>query len=188
MANEEFSGAAQGAAAGFAAGGPVGAVIGGIVGFVSGVFASKANKQKKKAKKEQIRAQEREAAIQRRDLIRNIRISRASAVAAAASESGGLQSSAPLGAVSSIESQGSAAISYFDTQVASGRAINAYLDKAAKYEGLSTAVGAFAGFAGELGSGIYKKIKTPPKTNGNKGTSFRESMGANSPLPPGTVS
>lgn len=182
MGGEVASGIIQGAAAG-AAGGPVGAVIGGIIGAVAGIFSSKANKAKRQAKMEQIRAQEREAAVQRRDLIRGIRIARAQAVAAAASESGGLESSAPQGAIASVRTQGNFATNYFDAQIASGRKVNSLINKADKYSAISDSIASFI----EL-SGSFKSIFSPGTAGiGKLGTSANEARGGNTPRVPGTV-
>lgn len=140
MAGEVVSGAAQGAAIGAAAG-PVGAVVGGIVGAIGGLFASKANKNKRKATKEQRAMVEREAAVQRRDIVRQIRITQAQAIAASASESGGLESSAPQGAIGSIQSQGLFNLGFFGVQATSQTKINSYLNKAEKYAGYASLTG-----------------------------------------------
>lgn len=71
--------------------------------------------------------------IQRREMVRQARISRGQAVAAAASESGGLQSSAPQGARSSLSSQFTSNLNYFDTQVGLGNEVQGYKAKAGKY-------------------------------------------------------
>jgi len=73
------------------------------------------------------------AAIQRRDLVRQSRIARARTVAAAASESGGLQSSAPAGAISSIGTQATSNLNYFDRQIGLGNEAQGYKAKAGKY-------------------------------------------------------
>lgn len=72
----------------------------------------------------------RQQASERRQLIREIYIARAESVAAsAASSTGALQSSAPLGANSSILSQGTFNIKYFDAQAESQRLYRKYLSK-----------------------------------------------------------
>lgn len=71
--------------------------------------------------------------IQRRDMVRQARIARAQTVAASAAESGGLQSSAPQGAISSMGSQLTSNLSYFDYQVGLSNQAQAYKKKAGKY-------------------------------------------------------
>ncbi len=71
--------------------------------------------------------------IQRREMVRQARMARAQAVAASAAESGGLQSSAPRGAVSSLGSQLTSNINYFDYQVNLNNQAQAYRKKAGKY-------------------------------------------------------
>lgn len=73
------------------------------------------------------------AAVQRRDLVRQTRIARARTVAASANETGGLQSSAPAGAISSIRTQGMSNLNYFDTQIGMGNDAQFYKAKAGKY-------------------------------------------------------
>lgn len=180
MGGEVASGAIQGAASG-ASFGPVGAIIGGIIGAIGGIFQASANKAKRQAKAEQIRAQEREAAVQRRDLIRGIRIARAQAVAAAASESGGLESSAPQGAIGSIRSQGNFATNYFDAQVASGRRVNSLIGQADRYSAISESISSFIQLAGAFKGGFGTK------SLGTFGSSLNESRGGNVPRIVGTV-
>ena len=141
MAAEESSGALSGAASGAATGamvaGPIGAVVGGIIGGIAGLFggkkAKKARKYAEKAAKIERQQAQMQAGIQRRDMIRQARIARAQSVAAAASESGGLSSSAPMGAVSSLGSQLTSNLSYFDWQVGLGNEAQTYRSKAGKY-------------------------------------------------------
>jgi hypothetical protein len=73
------------------------------------------------------------AAVQRRDLVRQARIARARTVSAAATEGGGLQSSAPMGAISSLGSQASSNLNYFDRQIGLGNQAQGYKAKAGKY-------------------------------------------------------
>jgi hypothetical protein len=97
-------------------------------------------KKEKKARKYADKASEVErqqaqmaAGIQRREMVRQARIARAQSVAAAAAESGGLQSSAPMGAVSSMGSQLTSNLAYFDWQVGLGNQAQIYKKKAGKY-------------------------------------------------------
>lgn len=131
--SEEVSGAAQGAVTGMMVGGPVGAVIGGILGLFGGKKAKKARKYAEKAAAVERQQAQMAAGVQRRDMIRQARIARAQAVAAAASESGGLQSSSPMGAVSSMGTQLTSNLGYFDWQVGLGNQAQTYKQKSGKY-------------------------------------------------------
>lgn len=118
------SGAASGAAAGATAGmafGPVGAVIGGVVGaiggFVAGAFADKSGYYKKMAGKWAQQGKDREAAIAMRDQLRSYRANRAMALAGIASEEGGTQSSAPVGALASGQAQFGFGKNYTEGQI-----------------------------------------------------------------------
>lgn len=73
------------------------------------------------------------AGIQRREMVRQARIARAQSIAAAAAETGGLQSSPTLGATSSMGSQLTSNIAYFDWQVGLGNQAQVYRKKAGKY-------------------------------------------------------
>jgi hypothetical protein len=106
------AGAAQGAASGAMAGsvfGPwgtaIGAVVGGVIGFASGALADKGKVHERMARKWAKQGKNREAAIKMRDNLRAFRMQRAVSMASIASETGGTQSSAPQGAISSMESQ-----------------------------------------------------------------------------------
>lgn len=148
MSSETTGGAASGAASGAAAGmmvaGPIGAVIGGIVGGVVGLFggkkAKKARKFAEKAQKVERQQAQLGAAVQRRDMIRQARMARAQAVAASAAEGGGLQSSAPQGAVASIGSQLTSNINYFDWQTDLSNEAQQYKAKAGKYARQANAI------------------------------------------------
>lgn len=139
-----------------------GSVIGTAINVIGGIFSFGARKKAKKyanraAAVERQQAQL-EAAVQRRDLVRQSRIARAQAVAASASESGGLQSSAPQGAIGSVGSQTISNLSYFDRQVGMGNEAQAYRQKAGKYasraENISTITGlASSVFGGGFGGG-----------------------------------
>lgn len=147
MSSEALTGAAKGAVAGAAVAGPWGAVVGGVIGLVGGIFGDKAKGKKKQAV--QVRAQiaEREAAIQRRDIIRSTRVQRAQSVAAGTGD-GGVVSSAVMGASSSIGAQGSSSVGFFDTQIGMGRTANAYDIKAARYESYQAMAGTAIGMIG----------------------------------------
>lgn len=150
------SGAAQGAAAGAAVGSVVpgigtviGAVVGGIIGAVGGLFSKKGKKLKRRAANEQRAISEREQAVQRRDIVRQLRFVRAQALASGSSESGG-GGSAVQGAVASIGSQGSFNVEFFDKQVNSQGYIEALLKKARAREEVSGAIGGIVNAAGSF--------------------------------------
>jgi hypothetical protein len=130
-----LGGAAQGAAVGAAIAGPVGAVVGGVIGAVGGLFKGKSASYKRKSERQSQKLQETQVALQRRDLILEGYVQRARSVAAAAAqdEGGGLQSSAPLGAVSSVGSQLEFNLGYFDRQANTLNKRNKYAMKSGKY-------------------------------------------------------
>lgn len=101
------------------------------------IFAySKGKKARKFADKaSEVERQQAQLAVgvQRRDMVRQARIARAQAVAASAAESGGLQSSAPQGAISSMGTQLTSNLSYFDYQVGLGNQAQIFRKKAGKY-------------------------------------------------------
>jgi len=139
MANEVASGALQGAAAGAAVAGPIGAVFGGVIGAISGIFKKKANNKKKEATRIERQMYEREQAIQRRDMVRQMRVARAQAVAAG-TDMGGLGSGV-AGATSSVAAQGASNLRFFGNQISLGIRRNSLLDKAAKYDSTSATIG-----------------------------------------------
>lgn len=155
-----LSGAGQGAAAGAMVAGPIGAVIGGIIGGIAGLFggkkAAKARKFAEKANATERQQAQLQAGVQRRDMIRQARMVRAQAVAASAAEGGGLQSSAPQGAISSIGSQLTSNINYFDYQVGLSNQAQQYRSKAGKYArsaaAFTTGISALSSIASNAGS------------------------------------
>lgn len=139
--SEETSGALSGAAQGAQYGsvlGPFGMVVGAVVGAAFG-FAS--GSKKRAARLAANRAQKigrevsyADAAVARRDLVRQGRIARAASVAAiAASGEGGLSSSAPRGALSSIGAQSTFNLGYFDWRIGKKQTQQMLIDKAGKY-------------------------------------------------------
>ena len=184
MSIEVASGAAQGAAAGASVGGPVGAVVGGILGAIGGIFGNKAKKAKRKAAKEQQRAAMREAAVQRRDIIRQYRAARAQSVAAAAAEAGGLQSSAAQGAIASTDSQAAFGLRFFDTQVASNQKVNKLLGKAEKYAGYASGIGSIITAGAQLYQGFggrpmnFRDFRTPSSGIQTSTSGYNYGMGA----------
>lgn len=174
------AGAAQGAAIGTSIlpgwGTAIGAVIGGAIGYFSG--GKKAEAKKFAAKAQGVRRQQQalQLAIQRRDLVRQQRIARAQAVAAGASESG-VQSSAVMGAIGSIDAQGKSSASYFDAQVDLDAAFQMYAKKAGKKAGQAAEMDTLLGSLGSLaavGGDLYglSKGSAAPTANTGGYTSF----------------
>lgn len=132
-----ISGAAQGAAAGTmimpGIGTAIGAVVGAIGGFMSGSKSRAARLAANKGKKIEREISYMNAAVDRRDLVRGARIARAQSVAASAISEGGLQSSAPRGAISSIGAQTGFNLGYFDWRISKLALMQQYYDKAGKY-------------------------------------------------------
>lgn len=128
---------AQGAYLGYSAGGPWGAVVGGVLGGIGGAIGghqeARARKMAKKAVRIQRQLSYMQAAVARRDLIRNARMERASSVAALAAQEGGLQSSPGAGAVSSYQSQFGFNLGYFDRRIQDYLAMQRFMDKSGKY-------------------------------------------------------
>lgn len=92
----------------------------------------------------------RRQASERRQLIRDLYITRAASIAAAASnDEGALQSSSPIAANTSIFSQGAFNIKYFDAQAEAERLYKKYLNKAASKQ---ETAGALTGAASIIGA------------------------------------
>lgn len=142
MASQAVTGAATGAIQGFAVGGPIGGIIGAGLGLIRGIFGDKSAKYKRAANKQEEAMVQLQQATQRRDIVRNLFLARSTAAAAAAGqESGGMQSSAAQGALSSIGSQGRFNLKFFDTLVERQNIMRYYLKKAGKYKGYSDQLG-----------------------------------------------
>jgi hypothetical protein len=158
MADQVLSGAAKGAAAGAAVGGPIGAVVGGVFGAVAGIFGQRSSKYKRKARKEEQRAVEIQQSVQRRNIVRSAFIARSEGLAAAAAqESGGLQSSAAQGAISSVGTQAISNLKLFDALVARGVMQQYYMKKAGKnasYAGMAQGLG-------DIAVGLSGSFKNP---------------------------
>ena len=176
-----IGGAAQGAAAGYAIAGPYGAVVGGVLGGVMGLFgggaARKARLFTNSAKKTERTLSYFEAAVQRRDMIRQARIGRAEALAAGTSQgTGGLESSGVQGALSSVSSQANFNIRYFDARIADYLKMQEWVDKAGK---ASTTAGTWNSFlqAGLSAASIYNSFsKTPTPSQAGGGYSVSTSF------------
>lgn len=139
MADEQVTGVIGGAAQGAAAGavfGPVGAVVGGVLGGIGGLIgggaAKKARKYQRRAAQFEAKSKMMVAALARRDLLRSARIQQAQGIAMAASEEGGLISSASQGARASATSQLGFNLGYMQNQATLQRAVTVNLEKAGK--------------------------------------------------------
>ena len=115
-----ISGAASGAATGATIAGPWGAVIGGVVGGVFGLFsggaARKARLKQQQANNISLAMNEQDAAIQRRDLIRQSRVAQATALAQGTADGSEVTSSGVSGTVDSLKSQTKAGIDFLNLQ------------------------------------------------------------------------
>lgn len=175
---EKESGAVAGAAQGAAVGsvfGPVGtvigAVIGGAVGYFSGAEKKLAKKYGRLAQDTRRRQQQMQMAIQRRDLVRQARITRAQALAAGTSE-GNVTSSSVQGGVSSITAQTESALTYFEAQVGQDNLFQQYAKKAGKHAGKAAELDTLLASAGDLvtvGANAYGAFKGP---GGSKATTY----------------
>lgn len=164
-----ISGAAQGAAAG-AALGPIGmaagAIIGGVGGLLSGGAAKRARIYQNRASKTQRVLSMMEAAVQRRDLIRTARMARAESLAAiSAGGEGGMMSSAPLGALSSLTSQTGSNLRYFDARIRDFVQMQFWVDKAGKKAAQASNISGIT-------SGLLSALSAikPPTPTGQVGT------------------
>jgi len=138
-----LTGAAQGAAAGTMVmpgiGTAVGAAVGAVVGFIGGAQSDKAQAYKKLAYKWDTMGKERQAAISRRDYLRQFRASRATAMTMIGGEEGGTRSSAPQGSVSALGSQFAFGEAFMEGQVMIGRTSAKFMRKAGKSQAASNA-------------------------------------------------
>jgi uncharacterized membrane protein len=140
-----IAGAAQGAAAG-ATFGPVGAIVGGIIGAASGFISGSEQDQSAKHatmayKYAQLR-QERQAAIVRRDKLREFRMARAMAMTMIGNEAGGTKSSAPAGAIWGLQAQYALNQNYFDADVYLNRQYQKHSNKAGKHAAAANMINA----------------------------------------------
>lgn len=179
MADEGTTGAASGAAQGAAAGaafGPwgavIGAVIGGAIGLLGGNQRKRARQFAQRAAATRRKQQQLQLAVQRRDLVRQMRIAQSATVAAGASE-GNITSSAVLGAQSSLAAQGKSAITYLDTQVGLDNLYQTYAKKSGKAsqaaQAYDTLLGAGASLAKTAGD-LYGLSQSPQSTTTNTNT------------------
>lgn len=172
-----ISGAAQGAAAGAMIGGPVGAVIGGVVGAIGGLLSGGAARRSRiyanRASKTQKTLSLMEAGLQRRDMLRQARMARAESLAAITSGGeGGMLSSAPRGALSSMTSQTGQNIRYFDARIRDYVQQQFWLNKAGKASAQAQNIaGMMSGvMSAAQGYAMFKAATTPPTTTPSKTT------------------
>jgi hypothetical protein len=155
--------------------GPIGGIVGGIIGVAKGLFlsgkAKKASKFRKLAEETKRKQQTMRLALQRREVVRNLRFARAQAVAAGTSE-GNVRSSATAGAAGSVTGQGISALEYFDAQVGLDNKAQSYLAEAARMDrelAKHAAVTSGANTAAQLGTDIYGVFQ---QNNQNQGSPY----------------
>lgn len=158
--------------------GPIGGIVGTVIGAIKGLYlsgkAKKVAKNIRLAQETKRKQQTMKIALQRRELVRSMRIARSQSVAAGNSE-GNIQSSATMGASGSTASQGISALTYFDSQVGLDNEVQRYLKEAAKYEkqlNKHASNSGMANVAAELGSDIYGIYKTNEDMKKNDGTTY----------------
>jgi hypothetical protein len=168
------TGAIKGAAMGAAVGGPIGAVIGGTLGFIAGGFGDSSQRHKELAAQWAKMGKVREAAIARRNVIREFRMRRAITTMQMGAEEGGMRSSAPQASQNSLEAQFGFGLNYFDTQAYIQKKVQTQLNKAGK--AASKGDGLFGLM--EAGADLYGSYsdwkaasKPPPSTGGGSGGS-----------------
>ncbi len=169
-----ISGAAQGAAAGTAVmpgvGTAVGAVIGAAVGFLGGSEQDKSAKHATLASKYARLRQERQAAVVRRDIVRQFRMARATAMTMIGNESGGTRSSAPQGAVGSLGAQFGFNTAFFDADIYLQRQFQKHSTKAGKHAASANMINATlattAQAVGSMGNPFSPKPTSTPTGGG----------------------
>jgi gas vesicle protein len=129
-----LSGAGTGATVGTAilpgVGTAVGAVVGGIAGAIGGMFQDKASGYMKKANKLMYQQKVKQAAIQRRDILRDFRMQRAMQIAGAMAETGNTASSTVQSAMGSFQSQFATNLGTFDWSAGHQKRVNLFTRKA----------------------------------------------------------
>jgi len=127
---------------GTAIGAVAGAVIGGIGGAVQGAFADKSAAYMRKANKLKYETDVRNAALARRDMMRDFRMNRAMQLASAFAEAGNASSSTVQSALGSYQSQFQGNVGMFDWSAGHQRKINMFRKKAGKAAETSAMIGA----------------------------------------------
>lgn len=146
------SGAGRGAMAGAKVGGVWGAVIGAVIGGISGGAAGHAAKRariyQQRASRTQGMLQNVQAAIQRREMVRQTYVARAEQLAAAsASGETGMLSSGYGGSMSSLMSRAGRNLQVFDAAARDQVQMNFWLRKAAKKSAQSSNISGFMDLA-----------------------------------------
>jgi hypothetical protein len=153
--SEENVGAVSGAMQGFAVAGPVGAFVGAALGFASGNKAKKARLANARAARIAHEMSLKQAAIQRRDLMRDFRINRAQQIAAAFTESGGITSSTVATATGSLMSQYTTNMGILDWTGGANKEFAKQRQKAGNYAGQSAMIATGMKALLSVGSAAY---------------------------------
>lgn len=126
--------------------------VGGTIKLIGGLFGTskkaKAAKYRRKAAAVDRQMVEKTQAVQRRDLIRNLRAARAQAMSQGASESGGTRSSGTQGVSGSLASQSLFNLDFFEGQAQKGKLKYTYEIKADKYESKANEIIAYSDLIG----------------------------------------
>lgn len=165
-------GAAIGGPAGAAVGAVIGAVVGGIGGLLGGQEAKRQRIYQQRANQTQRTLSLFDAAVQRRDMARSFLMTRGESLAAiTAGGEGGMLSSAPMGALSSMTSQYGQNLRYFDARIRDFVQMQHYVDKAGQKQANQQNIQGIMGGLFEATTGIAKAwpkptppTSPPPKT------------------------
>jgi hypothetical protein len=169
------SGAASGAAAGTmvmpGVGTVVGAVIGAAAGYLGGAEADKSQKHASLAYKYAKLRQERQAAVARRDIVRQFRVARAMSLTMIGNEEGGTRSSSPQGALAGTGAQFGFNLSFFDADTFLNTAYMKHSRKAGKHAATANMINATSSSVmsavGSMGnSGMFAGKTAAPTTGG----------------------
>lgn len=129
------------------------AAVGAAVKLIGGLFgaakAAKAAKYRRKAASKGREIVEKEQAVQRRDIVRNLRVARAQALAQGATESGGTRSSGTQGVSGSFASQSLFNLDFFEGQAEKSRRKFEFELKADKYQANAEQTIAVSGLIGD---------------------------------------
>lgn len=152
-----------------------GAIVGQVFNIAGQVVSANKERTAKnyanKAADVRLQQQTMANAITRRDQIRNFRLQRAEAISAGATENN-IDSSAVSGSVSSLSSQASSNLNYFDKQAALDKQYNTLIKASGRYSGQAAnwaAIGQTGQALGQLGSTIYNTLNTPTTTTTTSG-------------------
>jgi hypothetical protein len=161
-------GAAQGAATGAAAGavaGPVGMVVGGVIGGIAGaiggMFNDSSDRHRNLAYKWASMGKDRQAAVQRRDVVRKFRMQRAQQLVAGSAEEGSTRSSSMQGSTGALTGQFGFGINYFDTQALIAQKYAKQTNKAGKDAATAGNIFGMIDAAGSIFSSAYGAFNQP---------------------------